>query len=303
MQETVTITDVGPRDGLQNQTKLLSVGERLQLIEALAATGLPRIEAGAFVSPRAVPAMAGSGTIFASLELDGPTQYSALIPNLHGYELARDAGVRTVAMVVYASDGMAQRNVNMSAAEAMETASRILRLAVAENVEVITTIAVAFECPFSGPTARHVVCDIAAECLDLGAAEVVIADTIGAAAPSDVSDLMLRLVDHLGAQKIACHFHDTRAMGLANTYAALQAGVRRFDASIGGMGGCPFAPGAGGNVATEDLVMMVEQMGYCTGVDQPLLMYASDLAEQLTGTAPGGRSKKWLKPRLQAAIA
>ncbi|GAB5452211.1 MAG: hydroxymethylglutaryl-CoA lyase [Halioglobus sp.] len=300
MRESVIITDVGPRDGLQNQARLLQVEERVLLVEALTVAGLPRIEAGAFVSPKAVPAMAGSDAVIAGLDPANRQRYSALIPNRRGYELARDAGLCTMAMVVYASDAMAQENVGMSAGEAMQATVEILRLARADNVEVLATIAVAFECPFTGRTAPQTVCDIARQCLDMGAAEVVVADTIGAAAPSDVSDLMGRLVSELSAEKIGCHFHDTRAMGLANVYAALEAGIRRFDASIGGMGGCPFAPGASGNVATEDVVMMVEQMGYSTGVDQSLLLHASDLAQQLTGAAPGGRAKNWLKPRLQS---
>ena len=298
MREAVTITDVGPRDGLQNQARLLQVEERLRLVEALTAAGLPRIEAGAYVSPKAVPAMAESDAVIAGLNPANRQRYSALIPNQRGYELARDAGLCTVAMVVYASDAMAQKNVGMSAAGAMQATGEILRLARADRVDVLATIAVAFECPFAGKTARQTVCDIAGQCLDMGATEVVVADTIGAAAPSDVSDLMCRLVGDLSSERLGCHFHDTRAMALANVYAALEAGIRRFDASIGGMGGCPFAPGASGNVATEDLVMMVEQMGYSTGIDQSLLMRASDLAERLTGTAPGGRAKNWLKPRL-----
>lgn len=295
MQEAVIITDVGPRDGLQSQDKILSVKERIRLIRALVAAGVPRIEIGSFVSPRAVPAMADTDRVSAGLEREDQVDYSALVPNLRGYELALEAGVRTVAMVAYASDGMARRNINKEQAEAMDLTAQILQRAAADGVKVITTIATAFECPFDGITSRQVVVDMARQCLEFGAAEVVIADTIGAAAPSDVRDLLDKLVSTLGPERMACHFHDTRAMGLANVYAALEAGIRRFDASIGGLGGCPFAPGASGNVATEDLVMMVEQMGYYTGVNQTGLMDASDLAEALTGSAPGGRAKTWLK--------
>lgn len=291
----IIINDVGPRDGLQNQPKILSVDERAQLIRALAAARMTHIEAGAFVSPKAVPAMAGSAEVAAAVtDLEG-VAISALIPNARGYELARAAGVDTVAMVLYASDGMAQRNVKMSMAEVEADTANIIERARSDGASVIATISVAFACPFDGPTDPARVRDIAARFAELGAGRVVIADTIGAGNPRQVSELMAPMVDELGAGRVGCHFHDTRAMGLANVYAALEAGVRYFDASIAGLGGCPFAPGATGNVATEDVVMMLEQMGESTGIDMDALMKASDLAETLTGSAPGGRSKPWLR--------
>ena len=294
-QQKIIITDVGPRDGLQNQPKMLSVSERLSLIKSIAAAGVGAIEVGSFVSPKAVPAMIGTNEIVGDLRGNTDAEYSALIPNLKGYELAVAAGAKTVAMVLYASEGMALKNVNMSIAEAEEATIQIIERARSEGIKVIATIAVAFSCPFDGATDPALVSDITRRFLDLGVDQIVIADTIGAATPAQVSALATGLVTELGAERLGFHFHDTRAMGLANVYAVVSAGIRRFDASIAGLGGCPFAPGASGNVATEDVVMMLEQMGYSTGVDMLKLLEASDLAEQLTGTAPGGRAKKWLQ--------
>lgn len=296
MSESVFITDVGPRDGLQNQPKVLSIDERLQLVRAIAAAGVPQIEVGSFVSPKAVPAMAGTDQVLAALgaaEFATPT--IALIPNMKGYELARAAGAKTVTMVLYASDGMAQKNAAMSMLETEAVTLDILKLAKQDGIEVIATIAVSFECPFDGPTDPALVQTIVAKFLDAGADQLVLADTIGAAHPQQVRELTAALVATHGSAQLGCHFHDTRAMGLANVYAAVESGIRRFDSSIAGLGGCPFAPGASGNVATDDIAMMLQQMGFDTGIDLDTLMEASDLAETLTGTAPGGRSKAWLK--------
>ncbi len=296
MSESVFITDVGPRDGLQNQPKVLSIDERLQLVRAIAAAGVPQIEVGSFVSPKAVPAMAGTDQVLAALEAaEFATPTIALIPNMKGYELARAAGAKTVTMVLYASDGMAQKNAAMSMLETEAVTMDILKLAKQDGIEVIATIAVAFECPFDGPTDPALVQTIVAKFLDAGADQLVLADTIGAAHPQQVRELTAALVATHGAAQLGCHFHDTRAMGLANVYAAVESGIRRFDSSIAGLGGCPFAPGASGNVATDDIAMMLQQMGFDTGIDLDTLMEASDLAETLTGTAPGGRSKAWLK--------
>ena len=292
---TVTVNDVGPRDGLQNQQKILSPAERVQLVESLLAAGMDHVEVGAFVSPRVVPAMAGADQVLAGLTNFKNEVLTVLIPNLRGYELATAAGAKSVCTVLYGSEGMAQANVRMSRLEAEAVNAEILQQARADGVRVTSTIGVAFECPFDGPVEPGLVRDIAAQFLELGTNELGIADTIGAANPQQVRALTNALVDEHGAERISCHFHDTRAMGLANVFAALESGIRKFDASIGGLGGCPFAPGASGNVATEDVVMMLEQMGYDTGIDLDGLMGASELAQKLTGTAPGGRASAWLK--------
>ncbi len=290
-----TVNDVGPRDGLQNQKKILSPSERVQLVESLLAAGMDHVEVGAFVSPRVVPAMAGTQEVLAGLTNFKNEVLTVLIPNLRGYELATAAGAKSVCTVLYGSDGMAQANVRMSRLEAEAVNAEILQQARADGVRVTSTIGVAFECPFDGPVEPGLVRDIAAQFLQLGTNELGIADTIGAANPQQVRALTNALIDEHGADRISCHFHDTRAMGLANVFAALESGIRKFDASIGGLGGCPFAPGASGNVATEDVVMMLEQMGYDTGIDLDGLMRASELAQKLTGTAPGGRASAWLK--------
>ena len=300
-ENRVIVNDVGPRDGLQNQPKILSPIQRVQLVQALQNAGMNHIEVGAFVSPKAVPAMAGTDEVLAGLAGDAGVDdvLTVLIPNLRGYELATMAGAKSVCMVLYGSDGMARANVHMSRQQAEAAAAQILQQARLDGVRVTSTIAVAFECPYDGPVGPAKVEDIAARFLELGTDELCIADTIGAANPQQVRSLTAALVDRHGSDRISCHFHDTRAMGLANVFAALESGVRKFDASIGGLGGCPFAPGASGNVATEDVVMMLRQMGYETGIDLAGLMRASQLAQQLTGTAPGGRASAWINRNMQ----
>jgi len=297
----VVVKDVGPRDGLQNQAKTLAPADRVRLVRALLAAGMVNVEVGSFVSPKAVPAMAGADEILAALgDVEGAT-LTVLIPNLKGYELAAAAGAKSVCTVLYGSDAMAQANARMSREQADDVTAEILARARADGVRVTATLAVAFECPFDGPVDPALVEATAARFLDLGTDELCIADTIGAAHPAQVRRLTQRLVETHGPQRLACHFHDTRAMGLANVFASLESGIRSFDASIGGLGGCPFAPGASGNVATEDVVMMLQQMGFETGIDLSRLVAAADLAKELTGTAPGGRASAWLKRRLQKA--
>lgn len=299
MPETVIINDVGPRDGLQNQPGTLTPAQRLQLIEALVAAGMKHIEVGSFVSPTAVPAMAGTEQVLAGLAAVADACYSVLIPNRKGYELAKVAGARSVTMVLYGSEGMARNNVNMGKQQVETVTADILQQARQDGIRVCAAIAVAFECPFDGPTDAAEVERITAHFLQLGADEISLADTIGAADPGQVRALTSKLVSDHGNARLSCHFHDTRALGLANVFAALESGIRKFDASIGGLGGCPFAPGASGNVATEDVAMLLQQMGYATGIDLRALVAAAELAKNLTGTAPGGRATPWLQRFLQ----
>jgi len=245
--------------------------------------------------------MAGAAEVVAGLEHGHGLCFSVLIPNMKGYELACEAGARSVAMVLYGSEGMARKNANMGKREAEDITAEILQRARGDGVRVAATIAVAFACPFDGPTDPAEVERICAEFLKMGADELAIADTIGAANPAQVRAITTRLVASHGNERLSCHFHDTRAMGLANVFAALESGIRKFDASIGGLGGCPFAPGASGNVATEDVVMMLQQMGYDTGIDLAALLDAASLAKSLTGTAPGGRATPWLRRQLEQA--
>jgi hydroxymethylglutaryl-CoA lyase len=297
----VVVNDVGPRDGLQNQAKILPPAQRVRLVQALLDAGMKHVEVGAFVSPKAVPAMVGADQVLAGLRGTRDATFTVLIPNVRGYELARAAGAASVCMVVYGSDGMARANARISRRQADDAAAQILQLARADGVRVTATLAVAFECPFDGPVESALVEDAAARFLALGADEFCIADTIGAANPAQVRALTRSLVKTHGADRLGCHFHDTRAMGLANVYAAVESGIRKFDAAIAGLGGCPFAPGASGNVATEDVVMLLGQMGFATGIDLARLMQAAQLAQELTGTAPGGRASAWLRRRLDRA--
>jgi hydroxymethylglutaryl-CoA lyase len=298
MTDTVIINDVGPRDGLQNQARTLSPAQRLQLIEALLAAGLPAIEVGSFVSPRAVPAMAGAAEVVAGLP-QGLANYSALVPNRRGYDLATDAGVKTVEIVVASTQTMNQKNINSSTEEAMAGCENIVGAAKIDGVKTLSCVATAWECPFEGPVDEAVVLDLAGKMFAYGADEVVLADTIGAANPASVRSLTQKLADEFGAGRISCHFHDTRGMGVANVAAALESGIRKFDASIGGLGGCPFAPGATGNVATEDVVLMLSQMGFETGIDLRMLIEAVDLANELTGNCDGGHSIRWLRRQIE----
>uniref|UniRef100_UPI003562C255 hydroxymethylglutaryl-CoA lyase n=1 Tax=Spongiibacter sp. TaxID=2024860 RepID=UPI003562C255 len=292
MAERVIINDVGPRDGLQNQPRVLEPAQRRQLIEALLAAGMRHIEVGAFVSPKAVPAMAGTDQVVAGLPA-GDYEFSALIPNRRGYDMAKSQGVKTVGLVVAASETMNQRNINMSTAQAVDVCREVLELGRADGIRTQVYLATAWECPFEGIITTEQVVALAGQLLDAGASEIVLADTIGAASPAAVASLLDALLAVCPADKLSCHFHDTRGMGVANVYAAVEKGIRKFDASIGGLGGCPFAPGATGNVATEDVALMLSQMGYDTGLDLRGLVAAADLAGELTGNCEGGHASRW----------
>ena len=292
--EAIRINEVGLRDGLQSQPEHLTLDERETMARALLATGIRHFEIGSFVSPKAVPQMAGTGDLVARLGVPPGVSFSALVPNMKGYELARAAGISTVAVVVSATETMNRKNINMGLEETLAVAEAVIRRGRDEGARVQAYLAVAWECPFEGPTPPAVVRDQAQQLAAFGADEIVIADTIGAANPAAVRSLMDDLVADHGAARLACHFHDTRAMGLANVYAAIESGVRSFDSSVGGLGGCPFAPGAKGNVATEDVVMLCESMGFATGVDMTALLAAVATVSDLIGAPQGGRAHYWL---------
>ena len=298
VRKSVLINDVGPRDGLQNQSTVLTAEQRLSLINALGEAGLRAIEVGAFVSSRQVPAMASTDKIIGALP-ESNINYSALIPNRKGYDLACSAGVESVNLVVAASNTMNQENIGMSTERAMAVSREVIKQSTIDNVLTQAYIATAWECPFEGSVEESLVVDLAGQLLRAGVDAIVLADTIGAANPARVASLMEKLASLYGADKLRCHFHDTRGMGLANVYAALQANIRSFDTSIGGLGGCPFAPGATGNVATEDVVLMLEQMGFDTGIDLKKLVQATQLATELTGSYQGGHSLNWLNNQIE----
>lgn len=302
MAEKIIITDVGPRDGLQNQAKILTPAERAQLIKALVAAKLPAIEIGSFVSPKAVPAMAGTDEVAAAV-LGGNTYFSALIANQKGYEAAKAAGVRALNLPIAASNTMNEKNVRMPTDQLVATTCEIIAQGKADGIDAIPYVATAWECPFEGIIAEATVIDIAGKFFAAGAKTVVLADTIGAASPAQVKSLVSKMIAEFGTENIGCHFHDTRGFGVADAFAAVELGIRKFDASIGGLGGCPFAPGATGNVATEDLVVLFNQMGFDTGIDLPNLVAAVELAKQLTGNCDGGGAYKWLKRQQEKAAA
>jgi hydroxymethylglutaryl-CoA lyase len=297
----VLINEVGPRDGLQSQGKTLSVDERLVLIDELVAAGLRGIEVGSFVSPKAVPQMAGTDQLFPRLSRADEVAYSALVPNMKGYELARAAGAKVFNVVLSATEIMNQKNIRMSLEQTTAACAEIMQRCREDGVKGQAYVAVAFNCPFEGPTSPQVVISLSEQMVAAGATKVIIADTIGAANPREVSTLMRALGESLEVNQLSCHFHDTRGMALANVLAALNEGVREFDSSIGGLGGCPFSPGASGNLATEDLALMLESMGLNTGLSARSLVPVVRTAERLTGITLGGHSFRWLARQVDLA--
>ncbi|MFW6093865.1 MAG: hydroxymethylglutaryl-CoA lyase [Pseudomonadota bacterium] len=294
MMDQVIVNDVGPRDGLQNDPATVTPADRARLIRELVATGIPAVEAVSFVSPKAVPNMAGADEVVAGLDLDS-ADFSALIPNQKGYELARAAGMRSVAVVLSATDTMNRKNINMDLETTVGVCGEIVAQAKQDGVDGRAYISVAMGCAYEGAVPESRVESLTARMFDAGAAEVIVADTIGAGNPAQVKSLFGRLVAGFGADRLSAHFHDTRALALANAWQAMECGIRKFDASIGGLGGCPFAPGAAGNLATEDLVSLLHQAGFETGVDLDALLDVVDIARALVGHEVGGRALPWLR--------
>lgn len=302
MTNQVTIKEVAARDGLQAQSVEISLDQRRELILSLVAAGVPELEIGSFVSPKAVPQMAGTDALAQTLP-EAMTKYSALVPNMTGYELARREGVDQLAIVVSATEQMNQNNIRKSLEDTFSMASEIMRRAREEQVDIHAYLAVAFECPYEGRVNASVVMDQAQQLMRDAPGRLVIADTIGAANPRAVKSMMTELVAQFGVEALGCHFHDTRAMGLANVFAALDAGVRQFDSSAGGLGGCPFAPGAKGNVATEDVVMLCESAGLSTGINIEALLESVAHLTQMIGSEQGGRAHYWLTHNWQKMTA
>ena len=293
MAESVVINEVGLRDGLQNQPRHVPTAEKLHLLDALLAAGVTHAEVGSFVSPKAVPQMADSGEVYAALPHRDRIDYSVLVPNVKGYERAVAAGAKVIAVTPACTEGMNRANLNMGLEQAVQVAEDVMRRVRADGLTGRAYLATAFVCPFDGPTDPDVVVTLAQRMFTAGAHEVAIADTIGAADPIHVARLFDRLAKVHDMAAYAGHFHDTKGMALANAFAAYERGVRRFDASIGGLGGCPFAPGAAGNAATEDLVNMFEAAGIATGIDLMKLADAVAVAESCTQRTLGGRWMNW----------
>jgi (R)-citramalyl-CoA lyase len=299
MPHNVTIIDVSPRDGLQNEPEILGVAAKAELVERLLRAGLPRIEIGSFVNPKQVPQMAGTGEVAELLSKDEgrktedesqadttyhpplttpPSPFTCLVPNMKGYHLARIAGMQHIRLVLAASEALNQANFKRSIEESLEDFTAIVEQARSERAQVSFGVAIgaSFGCPFEGHVPPERVIALAKRLVTLGVSELILADTTGMAVPTQVDELcraLLRIM-HDGPE-LTIHLHNTRNTGYANAYAAWQAGVRSFDASLGGIGGCPFAPKAVGNIATEDLVHMFNGMGVPTGIDLAALLDAS----------------------------
>ncbi|MEJ8813744.1 hydroxymethylglutaryl-CoA lyase [Variovorax ureilyticus] len=300
--ERIHITDVAPRDGLQNQRVPVSTDAKLALVRLLAEAGVQSVEATSFVSPKAVPQMADAAELVPRLTAALPDlRCSVLVPNLKGLERAHAAGAQEIAVVLSATETMNLKNINMGLAQATEVSEQTLAAAHRLGLRTRAYVAVAFDCPFEGTTPLAEVVRLAARMHQAGADEIVIADTIGSASPAQVKARFAALREAVPLAKLAVHLHDTRGMAVANAWAALEAGVRRFDASVGGIGGCPFAPGAAGNVATEDLVLMAAQSGFETGISTDRLIDAVDFAESQLQRPLGGRAIPWLRRQREKA--
>jgi isopropylmalate/homocitrate/citramalate synthase len=282
----ITICDVGPRDGLQNESRSLPPAVRAELCNRLAAAGLPRVEAVSFVNPERVPQMAGAEEVIAGLHTDTPARFAGLVLNERGYERAISSGVEEVHYAFPATDTFCERNQGSTVAAASELAGRLIERAHEDGVRISVTLGASFGCPFEGRVPVSNVVRLAERVQRHGPNEIVLADTIGVGVPSAVRELVTGVAG-VGAT-VGCHFHNTRNTGFANALAAVEAGVRLLDASCAGTGGCPFAPRATGNIATEDLVYLLHGMGYETGVDLGAVIATAEwLAEELGKELPG----------------
>jgi isopropylmalate/homocitrate/citramalate synthase len=286
--DTVKIVEVGPRDGLQNEKVVIPTDVKISYITALADAGLRVIEAGAFVSPKWVPQMADTADVYRDMPKDPGVDFPVLVPNMKGLERAMAAGVKSIAIFTAASETFNKRNINMSIDESFENYAPVAARARKEGIRVRGYVSTAFGCPYEGDVAPEKVLEVSARLLDLGCGEVSVGDTIGVGTPMQVQGVIGVLLQVIPSRRLAMHFHDTRGTALANTLAALEMGIATFDTSAGGLGGCPYAPGASGNMATEDLVYMLDAMAIETGVDLRRLVAASSIiAPYLDHPLPG----------------
>lgn len=273
--DSVKIVEVGPRDGLQNEAQAISVADKLTLIRLLAEAGLQNIEAGSFVNPKWVPQMASSEEVFAGLPKDGRC-YSALTPNVKGLERALAAGSSEVAIFGAASEGFSQKNINCSIAESLQRFDGVMSMARDAGVPVRGYVSCVIACPYDGSTAPEKVLEVSQQLLDMGCYEISLGDTTGVGTPASVNRLLDSLLLQIPASKLAVHFHDTYGQAIANIYAALQRGIATVDSAVAGLGGCPYAKGASGNVASEDLVYLLNGLGIAHGVDLRKLIAAGE---------------------------
>ena len=299
MSDAVHIVEMGARDGLQNEKTPVSPADRIAFIKKLLDAGLHTIEVGAFVSPRAIPQMVGSDEVLRGVN-DLPGEFHVLVPNEKGYETARACGARVISVFAAASEGFSRANINCSIAESIERFKPVVERAKADGIRVRGYVSTVLGCPFDGEVAPKAVADVARTLWDLGCYEISLGDTIGVGTPDKAKAMLRAVAVHVPKANLAMHFHDTYGQALANLYAGMEEGVRVIDSAAGGLGGCPFAPGATGNVATEDVVYMLEGMGIRTGVDMGKLVAATNEITALIGRSPASRVANALNAKKRA---
>ncbi|MBJ2253574.1 hydroxymethylglutaryl-CoA lyase [Pseudomonas sp. WS 5412] len=288
----VRLIEVGPRDGLQNEAQPISVADKVQLVDALSAAGLGYIEVGSFVSPKWVPQMAGSADVFAQIQRKPGVIYGALAPNLRGFEDALAAGVKEVAVFAAASEAFSQRNINCSISESLERFAPIMAAAQQHGVSVRGYVSCVLGCPYEGQVAPEQVAAVARELYSMGCYEVSLGDTIGTGTAGATRRMFEVVGKDVPRAKLAGHFHDTYGQAIANVYASLLEGIQVFDSSIAGLGGCPYAKGASGNVATEDVLYLLDGLGIETGIDMDKLIVAGQQICTVLGRPTGSRVAK-----------
>lgn len=293
----VTLYEVGPRDGLQAETRIVSTADKIALIDRLSVCGLSCIEAASFVSPAWVPQMADAAEVMAGIARRPGVSYPVLTPNLRGYEAARAAGAGAVAVFAAASETFSRRNINCSIAESLERFRPLCAAAARDGVRVRGYASCAIACPYEGPVAPEAVVRVAEALFDMGCYEVSLGDTIGVGGPNDAQRLLDAVLRRIPADRIAVHFHDTYGQALANILTSLDYGVAVIDSSVGGLGGCPYAPGAAGNVATEDVLYMLDRMGIETGVDLSAVVDAAWFIADVLGRPPRSKVALAMTPR------
>ncbi|KAF1310299.1 hydroxymethylglutaryl-CoA lyase [Pseudomonas sp. SG-MS2] len=289
LPEKVRLVEVGPRDGLQNEAQPISVADKVRLVDDLTDAGLAYIEVGSFVSPKWVPQMAGSADVFAAIEQRAGVTYAALAPNLRGFEDALAAGVKEVAVFAAASEAFSQRNINCSISESLQRFEPIMQAARSHGVQVRGYVSCVLGCPYEGRVSAEQVAPVAKALHDMGCYEVSLGDTIGTGTAGDTRRLFEVVSAHVPREQLAGHFHDTYGQALANVYASLLEGISVFDSSVAGLGGCPYAKGATGNIASEDVVYLLQGLGIETGIDLDRLIAAGQRISKVLGRANGSR--------------
>ncbi|MDZ4366321.1 MAG: hydroxymethylglutaryl-CoA lyase [Afipia sp.] len=299
MPDSVRIVEVGARDGLQNEKDIIPSEAKIELIERLTACGLTSIEATSFVSPKWVPQLADAEAVFTGIHKQPGVRYPVLVPNMEGYRRARSVGARDIAVFAAASESFSRKNVNASIEESIQRFIPVIEAAQTDGVSVRGYVSTVLGCPYQGEVALSDVAHVAKRLHQLGCYEVSLGDTIGVGTPAKARAMLRAVADEVPMRALAAHFHNTRGQALANIHACLEEGIRVVDAAVAGVGGCPYAPGASGNVATEDVVYMLDGMGIATGVDLPALIetgiWLSSLLKRRTGSSAGLAG---LQPRL-----